>query len=56
LNGTHHLLAYADDVILLGDNIETLKRNTEFLIDGIGAIVLEININKLVYIGISTQE
>jgi hypothetical protein len=33
LNGTHQLLAYADDVNLLGDNIETTKKNTESLID-----------------------
>jgi hypothetical protein len=33
LNGTHHLLAYADDVNLLGDNIDTIKRNTETFID-----------------------
>jgi hypothetical protein len=26
LNGTHHLLAYADDVYLLGYNIDTTKR------------------------------
>jgi hypothetical protein len=32
LNGTHQLLAYADDVNLLGDNIDTLKKNTETLI------------------------
>jgi hypothetical protein len=36
LNGTHQLLAYAaaaDDVKLLLDNIVTLNKNTESLID-----------------------
>jgi hypothetical protein len=33
LNATHHLLAYADDVNLLGDNINTIKKNTKTLID-----------------------
>jgi hypothetical protein len=33
LNGTHQILAYADDVILLGDNIDTTKKNAEILID-----------------------
>jgi hypothetical protein len=28
LNGTHQHLAYADDVNLLGDNIDTMKENT----------------------------
>jgi hypothetical protein len=32
LNGTHQLLANADDVNLLGDNIDTVKK-TETLID-----------------------
>jgi hypothetical protein len=33
LNGTHQLLVYADHVNLLGDNIDTVMRNTLTLID-----------------------
>jgi hypothetical protein len=33
LNGTHQLLEYADDENLLGDHIDTTKRNTGTLID-----------------------
>jgi hypothetical protein len=33
LNGTHQLLVYADDVNLLGDNIDTIKKNIEPVID-----------------------
>jgi hypothetical protein len=29
LNGTHQLLAFADDVILLGDNIYTYLKNKQ---------------------------
>jgi hypothetical protein len=31
LNETHHQLVYADDVNLLGDNINNIKKNTQKL-------------------------
>jgi hypothetical protein len=46
LNGTHQLLAYADDVNLLGDDINTINRNTEMLIDASKEIGIEINVKK----------
>jgi hypothetical protein len=29
LNGTHQLLFYADDVNLMGNNVDAIKKNTE---------------------------
>jgi hypothetical protein len=49
LNGTHQLLAYADYVNLLGDNIDTIKKNAETLIDASKKIGLEINVEKTKY-------
>jgi hypothetical protein len=43
LNGTHQLLAYADDVNLLGDNIDTINKNTETVIDASKEVGLEAN-------------
>jgi histidinol-phosphate/aromatic aminotransferase/cobyric acid decarboxylase-like protein len=39
-------VAYADDANLLGDNIDTIKRNTETLIDASKEVGLEINADK----------
>jgi hypothetical protein len=33
LNGTHQMLVYGDDVNLQGENIDTVRKNTETLID-----------------------
>jgi hypothetical protein len=46
LNGTHQLLAYSDDVTLLGDNIDTTNKNTESLIDTSKKVGLEVNVEK----------
>jgi hypothetical protein len=45
-NGAHQLLAYADDVNLLGYNIDTIKKNIETLIGASNEFGLEINVEK----------
>jgi hypothetical protein len=49
LNGAHQLLACADDVILLGDNTDTTKTNTETLIDDSEEVGLEVNTEETEY-------
>jgi hypothetical protein len=46
----HQPLAYADDVNLLGDNIDTIKKNKETLIYASKEVGLEINVEKTKYI------
>ena len=41
LNGTHQLLAYANDVNILGGSIHTLKENAEALVAATREIGLE---------------
>jgi hypothetical protein len=49
LNGTHQLLVYADDVNLLGDSVNTIKENTESLLQTKRDVDLEINAEKTKY-------
>jgi hypothetical protein len=56
LNGTHQLLAYADDENLLGGNIDTMKKNTENLFDASKEVGLEINVQKTKYMLLSRHQ
>jgi late competence protein required for DNA uptake (superfamily II DNA/RNA helicase) len=56
LNGTHQLLAYADDVNLLGDNIDAIKKKTQTLIDASKEVGLEIIVEKTKYMLLSRHQ
>jgi len=53
LNGTHQLLACADDVKILGGSIPTLKENAEASVAATGEIGLEISADKTKYMVMS---
>jgi hypothetical protein len=48
-SGTHQILVYADDVNLLGDSVNTIKENSETLLEVSRDIGLEINTEKTKY-------
>jgi hypothetical protein len=56
LNGTHQLVAYADDVNLLGNNIDTINKNTQTLIDASEEVGLEINVERTKYMLVSRDQ
>jgi hypothetical protein len=56
LNRIHQLLAYADDVNILGDNLDTIRKSTETLVGASKEVGLEINIEKTKYMLLSRHQ
>jgi hypothetical protein len=55
LNVTHQLLVYADDVNLLGDSVNTIKENSETILEASRDIGLEMNAEKTKYLIMSCR-
>jgi hypothetical protein len=51
LNGTHQLLAYADDVNILGGSVHTVRKNAAVLVVATKEIGLAVNTDKTKYNG-----
>jgi hypothetical protein len=49
LNGIHQLLAYTDYVSIVGENINTIQKNTEVLLYASKDVGLEVNPEKIKY-------
>jgi hypothetical protein len=56
LNGTYQLLVYADDMNLLGDDTETIQKNTQTLIGSGKQVGLEINTERTKYMLLSHHQ
>ena len=56
LNGTHQLLAYADDVNILGGSIHLVKENAEALVVATKEIGLEVNADKTKYMVMTREQ
>jgi hypothetical protein len=50
LNGSHQLLAYTNDINIVGKNIDTINKNTEALLNASKEVSLEVKPERSKYI------
>jgi hypothetical protein len=56
LDGRHHLRVFADDVNILRDKIDIIKKNIETLIDASKEVGPEVNTQKTKYMWLSHHQ
>jgi cell division protein YceG involved in septum cleavage len=56
LNETYQLLAYTDDVNIVGKSIDTMKKSTEVLLDAGNGVGIEVNPEKTKYMLMSCYQ
>jgi hypothetical protein len=56
LNGTYQLLAYADDINILGSSVYAIRKNTEALVFASKETGLEVNADKTKYMVMSGEQ
>jgi hypothetical protein len=56
LKGTYQLLTYADDINIVGENVDTVKKNTEAVLDASKEVGLEVNTEKTKYMLVSRSQ
>jgi len=56
LNGTHQLLAFADDVNILGGSVDTVEKNADALVAATKETGLEVNAHKTKYMTMSRDQ
>jgi hypothetical protein len=56
LNRTHQLLAYADNINIFEENIDTIQKSTEALLEASKEVGLEVNSEKTKYMLMSRKK
>ena len=56
INGTHHFLAYVDDVNIMGRSVHTVKKNAETLVAATKETGLQVNTHRPKYMTVYREQ